>query len=123
MPNSILRQGILGTLLDEAAIPYDSISVVDINANPPVVNIQYKPSATQEQINLGNQIKDAFDWRRRRALARATVVSTLGSLTAGQRAIVDAHQRAEYLRNNPALAAALGVAIGVPIVVDEVDPT
>lgn len=123
MANDALRAGILSALIRDAGIPIDGISINDINAVPPDVTVQYSALATAEQIALGEQIKDNFDWRRRRALARAVVVSAIGNLTAGQRAVIDAHMRAEYLRLNPTLAALIGTAAGVPLPVDEIDPS
>jgi hypothetical protein len=123
MANSAARVGILSALLNEAGIPINGISVSDINANPVEFTIDYKPEATTEQIVLGDQIGANFDWRKRRPLARATVVSGNTALTAGQRALVDAHVRADYLIAHPDLAAKLGLAVGAPLPVDEVDPT
>lgn len=122
MANDASRVGILDGLIRDAGIPIDGISVVDVNATPPVVTVQYRPEATAEQIALGDQIKDAFDWRKRRSLDRVVVVVAINNLTVAQRAIIDAHMRAEYLRANPILAAQIGTAAGVPLPVDEVDP-
>lgn len=122
MANDASRVAILDGLLKDAGIPIDGISVNDINAVPPLVTVQYRPEATAEQIALGNQMRDNFDWRRRRALGRGTVVTAVNNLTAGQRAVIDAHMRAEHLRNNPQLAAVIATAVGVPLPVDEVDP-
>lgn len=122
MANDSSRVGILDGLLKDAGIPVDGISVVDINATPPVVNIQYNGSATQEQRDLGAQILSQFDWRRRRALTRATVVTAILNLTTLQRTAPLNHLLAEYLRTNPTIAAQIGVATATPITVDEVDP-
>lgn len=117
------RVSILHGLLVEVSIPFAGISVNDLTATPPDVVVQYEPEATQEQIDLGEQIKNAFDWRRRLPSPRATVVTILNNLTAGQRALLRLHQDAEYLRTNPVLAAKIATAIGIPLPVDEVDPS
>lgn len=122
MANDSFRAGILDGLLREAGIPIDGISVLDISAMPPVVNVQYTDAATQEQRDLGAQIVAAFDWRRRRALDRATVVTALGQLTAQQITQVLRHTVCEQLRTNPALATKLNAALGVSLTVDEIDP-
>lgn len=122
MANDINRQTVLFALLDQAAIPWDGISVSDINATPPAVSISYKPAATAEQIALGNQILAAFDWRRRRALARNTIVTALQSLTVAERQAVQLHLVAQMLRDNPTAAAAMAQFLGLGLTVDEVDP-
>lgn len=123
MANSSQRAGILDGLLREAGIPIDGVSVVDVNATPPVVNIQYKASATQEQIDLGNQMLAQFDWRKRRALDRNTVVTVLQNLTSQQQNAIIRHVVCDALSNNPALAAKINSALGTALTVDEVDPT
>lgn len=122
MANDSGRVAILDKLIRDAGVPIDGISVADINANPVQFTIQFQASATQEQIDLAQQIGEAFDWRRRRALARNTVVTALQNLTAGQRAAIQLHQLAEYLRSNPDVAAQVGTFLGTPVSVDEIDP-
>jgi hypothetical protein len=122
MANDAGRVAILQDLLSEVSIPVDGISVLDINADPVTYEISYNPSATAEQITLGNQIAAAFDWRRRRALARSVVVAAIGQLTAQQITGILRHQAAEYLRNNPRVVAKIAAGIDAPLVVDEVDP-
>lgn len=123
MANSAFRVSILDGLMREAGIPIDGISVVNINATPPVVNVQYKATATQEQIDLGNQMLAQFDWRKRRPLDRNTVVTALQNLTSQQQNSIIRHMVCEYLSNNPALAAKINAALGTALTVDEVDPT
>lgn len=122
MANDAGRVGVLSDVLAEAGIPVSGISVADINANPVQFSISYAPSATAEQIALGDQIAAAFDWRRRRALARSVVVTAINQLTTQQITALLRHQAAEYLRTNPSLAAKITAALGTPLPVDEVDP-
>lgn len=122
MANDATRTSILHELISDAGIPISGISVVDINAVPPQVQVQYQPEATAEQITLGNQIVANFDWRRRRALARNTVVTALQNLTTAERNAILLHFMADYLRNHPQLAAKIATFLGVGLTVDEVDP-
>jgi hypothetical protein len=122
MANDITRTQILANLFTEVGI-VASISVSDINATPVGFTVTYDAAMTAQQIALGDQIKAAFDWRKRRALARATVVAANNQLTAGQRALINAHMQAEYLRTNPKFSAVLAAALEIPLTVDEVDPT
>lgn len=123
MANDAGRVAILDGLVRAAGVPIDGISVSNITPTPPLVTIQYKASATAEQIATGEAILAGFDWRRRRALDRNTVVAGLQSLTVGQRNTLVTHMLAEYLRDNPAIAAQIGTFLGTPVAVDEVDPT
>lgn len=123
MANDSHRINILDGLIRAAGVPIDGVSVTDINATPVAVVVQYQASATAEQIALAVQIVAQFDWRKRRALARNTVVTALQSLTAPQRALIQTHMMAEYLRDNADIATQIGVFLGTPITVDEVDPT
>lgn len=122
MPNSSFRVSVLNGLLAEAGIPVVSVQVIDINATPVNAVIQYPPEATQEQINLGNDILSNFDWRRRRALNRTTVVTALNQLTTNQQNAILRHMACDYLRNNPSLAAQIDAGLGTSLPVDEVDP-
>lgn len=122
MAMDLFRTGILDELIRQAGIPINGISVADINAVPPVVDVQYN-NATPEQIALGEQIKANFDWRRRRALHRNSVVAAFQSLNATQRNLVMSHILAEFLRTNVSAANAMAAFLDVPISVDEVDPT
>ncbi len=123
MANTIDRQLDLFALLDEVAIPYAGITIQDINANPVQATLQYLPQATAEQIALGDQILAAFDWRRRRALPRGTVVTALGQLTTNQQNAVIRHMVCDYLRQNPRIMTQINAALGTSLTVDEVDPT
>lgn len=124
MPNQASRVNILqAILIEEFGLPVESIEVNDINSTPVIYTILWKPDATNEQIALGEQIASQFKWSRMRPLPRPSVVSNVGVLNATQRAIVTANMQADYLRANPLLAAKIGLALGVPLVVEEVDPT
>lgn len=123
MANDSFRASILDGLIRDAGIPLVSVQVIDINAVPPNVNLVFSPSATAEQIALANQIKDAFDWRRRRALARNTVVTGFQSLTTAQQNAIIKHLVCEMMRLNPSAAAQISQFVGAPLPVDEVDPT
>ena len=123
MARDAARSSILHSLIIQAGVPLVSVSVSDLNAEPPVIVLQFEAGATAEQIALANQIKDAFDWRRRRALTRNTVVAAFQALDATQRNQVMTHIFAEYLRTNVNAANQMAAFLGVPLVVDEIDPT
>lgn len=53
MVNDSSRVNILDGLLRDAGIPIDGISMLNLQAVPPVVIIQYRTSATSEQQALG----------------------------------------------------------------------
>lgn len=123
MANSSSRVSILAGLLNEVGIPFDGISVIDIAASPVNAVIQFKTSATAEQIALGNQMLAAFDWRRRRALTRTVVVNALQQFTTAQQNAILRHAICEMLRNSPQLAAQIDAVLGTSLPVDEVDPS
>ena len=123
MANSSFRSPVLAGLLDELAIPYLSVVVSDINADPVGAHIDYKPEATQEQIDLGNATLAAFDWRKRRPLDRSTIVTAFQSLTTAQQNSVLRHIVCDVVRSNPALQSKINAALGLSLTVDEVDPT
>lgn len=123
MANSTSRAIILDGLLREVGIPFDGISVIDINATPVNAVIQFKASATAEQIALGNQMLADFDWRKRRALARSVVVNALQQFTTAQQNAILRHAVCEMLRNSPQLAAQIDAVLGTSLPVDEVDPS
>lgn len=123
MANNSFRVAILDSLLREVGIPFDGISVIDINATPVNAVIQFKSSATAEQIALGNQMLAAFDWRKRRALTRSIVVNALQQLTPAQQNAILRHAVCEMLRNSPQLAAQVDAVLGTSLPVDEVDPS
>lgn len=117
------RAGILEALMKDAGVPVLGISVSDINADPPVVNISLSPDATAQQAALAQQMLADFDWRKMRPLSRNTVVTALQNATVAQRNTIQLHVVAEILRNNPDLAAKVAVFLGVALPVEEVDPT
>lgn len=123
MANSIFRTDVLSALLLEAEIPFISIAVTDINADPVAASIVYKPEATPEQIGLGDQMLASFDWRKRRALSRTTVVTALNQLTTTQQNAILRHVVCDIIRNNAGLATKINAALGTSLTVDEVDPT
>lgn len=120
--DSIGRKPVLEALLTQASIPHDGVNVININAVPPDVTINFRPEATQEQIDLGNQIKDSFDWRRRRPLGLGACLAVINNLTAGQIAIILRLQAADYLRRNPVILMTVADLADVPLPLDEVDP-
>ena len=122
MANSAQRAQILDATLREAGIPIDGISIQQI-IDPVQATIQFKPEATQEQINLGNQMLAEFDWRKRRALARNTVVTALQQFTTTQQNAILRHVVCDIVRNNPSLMAQIDAALGTSLPVDEVDPS
>lgn len=121
MPNSLDRLPVLQAVLAEAGIPIHGVAVISL-VSPVQAEIDFKAEATQEQINAGNAILATFDWRRRRALARATVVAVLNQLSAGQQNAILRHMACDYLRNHPTVAAQIDAGLGTSLPVDEVDP-
>lgn len=116
------RVHILTDLITQAGIPLVGISILNINAVPPLLELQFD-NATPEQIALANQIAAGFDWRRRRVLSRNTVVAAWQALNSTQRNTVLAHLLADLLRNNVSATNAISAFLEVPLSVDEVDPT
>ena len=86
--NDPSRAAILDTLLKEAGIPIEGISVNNVNPGPPEVTVQYRPEVTQQQRDLAESIVDDFDWREREPLDRNTVVSSLGGLSSGDSVLI-----------------------------------
>lgn len=123
--NSLDRQPYLEDLLKASAIPFTGITVTDINAEPPVVTINYSELATAQQIIDGNAILADFDWRARRALPTATVRATLlNALTQSDRTNLVVAILAQFLLGDPRQAAKLISLVGLSgVAVDEVDPT
>lgn len=122
MANSLDRLTVLDAVLREAGIPIHGVSVQNLNSTPVQASISFRSEATQEQIDLGNDILATFDWRKRRALNRATVVTALNQLTTNQQNAILRHMACDYLRNNPSLAAQIDAGLGTSLPVDEVDP-
>ena len=120
--NDAMRVFVLDALLREVGIPIVGISVQSVT--PTVdVTIQYAVEATAEQIALGQQMLEAFDWRARRKLSRSTVVTALGQLTTQQQNAIMRHLICDALRNNPSLSAQIDAALGTSLPVEEVDPS
>ncbi len=115
------RVGILSDLLVQSGVPVSTIQFVDETV--PTVRLLYNGTPTQEQIALAQQIVAGFSWDRRRPRDRNNIVSSLQALTQTQRAQIQLHMMAAFLRDHPDYAAAIGKFLDAPIVVDEVDPT
>jgi len=81
------------------------------------------PAATAEQIVAGNQIRDLFDYRNRRSLTRNQIVTGLQSLTQAQQNTVMRYLLTILLRTNAAEVESILSETGLPLAVDEVDPT
>lgn len=109
------------SLLRNNSIP---ISGIGVSGDAPAgITINFLPAATAEQIAWANDQKASFDWRRRRAIARNTIVTTLAGLTANQQNAILRHVCAYIARQNPDEVANLAAVVGVSLPVDEVDPT
>lgn len=107
--------------LRDNAIPIDGLSS---NGDAPAgITIQFKPEATAEQIAWAENAKATFDWRRRRALSRNTIVTAFSNLTTAQQNAVIRHVCAYIARQNPSEVASLAAVVGISLPVDEVDPT
>ena len=122
MAFDIFRSSYLTDLLDAAAIPHGGVSVV--STSPLVVNIQYTPAATQQQIVDGEAIKAAFDWRRRRPLSLSAVRTTLlNALTGPERNNLILALIAHLLLDDARRAARVLTFLGLSgVAVDEVVP-
>lgn len=92
------------------------------DAYPQGVTINYLPAATAEQIALGEAEKESFDWRKRRMIARNTVVNTLAGLTAAQQNAILRHIAAAFIREHKAEALDVIATLGANLPIDEVDP-
>lgn len=107
-------------LLTQNGIPFDGTS---LTGSPPAgLTIQFRPEATPEQITLGNTLRDEFDWRPRRMIARNTLVNTLASLTVAQQNTILRHIAAAYIREHKPEALDVIATLGVNVPIDEVDP-
>lgn len=108
-------------------IPIPISGVSDNNngtdAYPQGVSINFLGSATAEQIAQGNTALAEFDWRKRRMIARNTIVNTLAALTAAQQNAILRHICAAYIREHKAEALDLLATLQQNIPIDEVDPT
>lgn len=107
--------------LQALGIPFDGLSNPDDTSENLVIN--FLPEATQEQIDLANAEKETFDWRKRRMIARNTIVNTLASLTQSQQNAVVRHVVAAWVRQNKAEALDLLATLQQNVPIDEVDPT
>lgn len=113
---------VLENTLRAAGIPVDGIS----NNGPPYpagVTVQYNPSATVEQIQQGNQIVETFDYRPRRSLTRQQIVSGLQALTTAQQNMILRQAVVLLLRERPQEVEEILTDTGIPLAVEEVDPT
>lgn len=122
MANDPDRLSLLDTLIRQAGVPIDGLSLIDVNSTPVNVTVQYQTAATTEQRTLAAQIVSDFDWRARVKLDRNTIVAAYQSLNATQKGLLLAHILSEYLRDNPNNATVIGQFLGVPITVDQVAP-
>ena len=107
--------------LRQNGIPFDGLSNAD-NTSENLV-IQYKAEATPEQIAWAEDAKATFDWRKRRMIARNTIVNTLANLTAARQNAILRHIAAAFIRANKAEALDLLATLQETIPIDEVDPT
>jgi hypothetical protein len=115
------RITVLDQTLRSAGIPIDGVS----SSGPPYpagVTIQYLPAATVEQRAAGTQIKETFDYRPRRSLTRAAIVTQIAALTTAQQTQLLRHLLAFLLRSNDSEAGDILTASGLPVAVDEIDP-
>lgn len=87
------------------------------------VTINFAPEATQEQIDWANNAKETFDWRPRRLLTRAQIVQHWQGLTTAQQNGLMRHLLAMLIRQNRNEVLEALSQTGVPLPVDEVDPT
>lgn len=117
------RKTILEALLTQANVPFTGVTINELSATPPDVDIAYTAGATAEQIALGEQILSEFDWRRRRALGLGACLAVVNSLTAQQITAILRLQAADYLRKNPLVAATVAALAGAPLPLDEIDPS
>lgn len=121
MPYGETRISDFDQFLQANSIPFSGIS--QSGDAPAGVTIHFLPAATAEQISWANEQKDEFDWRRRRAIARNTIVTALAALTTQQQNAILRHAVAYLMRQNPPEMANIAAVVGLALPVDEVDPT
>lgn len=109
-------------LLRSNGIPFVGLQDTG-GARPGAITIDFSPSATAEQIAWANNAKETFDWRERRSRTRQDVVLSLQSLTTAQQTAYRNHAIVAWSLANPQIANAILNQIGVPLPIDEVDPT
>jgi hypothetical protein len=115
------RVGAFDALLRSAGVPIDGIS---LQADAPAgVVIQFKETATPEQIAWAENAKATFDWRRRKPLTRNQIQAALANLTTGQQNAILRHAVCFLLRQNTSEAADIANVLGLALPVDEADPT
>ena len=107
--------------LTSLGIPFSGLTNADNTVESLVID--FLPAATAEQITQANDAKVAFDWRKRRMIARNTIVNTLAGLTAAQQNAVVRHIVAAFIRANKAEALDLLATLQQNVPIDEVDPT
>lgn len=126
---ALSRIDVLAGVLTAAGIPFSGLTLPSVPPGqtpvytPQNVSVNYLPTATAEQIVAGNQIVETFDFRRRRSLTRAQIVNGIQALTTAQQNTVMRHLLAILLREKAAEVAAILSETGLPLAVDEVDPT
>jgi hypothetical protein len=106
--------------LRRAGIPIDGVSWVGPGLSD--VTIQFQVTATQEQHDQAEQLRQTFDWRPRRALTRAQIVAGIGNLTSAQQTALLRHLLAVVCREHLNELADVLAVTGLPLAVDEVVP-
>jgi hypothetical protein len=109
--------------LRAAGIPIDGVSLLAQPPGPQTIEVQYRDSATAEQRAQGQAILEGFDFRPRRDLTRLQVVQGIAQLTTAQQAALRNHLLARVLANLGGEAAEILSGLGLPLAIDEVDPT
>jgi hypothetical protein len=108
------------TYLRSNAIPFTGISNPDSTSENLVID--FTAEATAEQISFATDAITTFDWRKRRMIARNTIVNTLASLATAQQNAILRHVCAAFIRANKAEALDILATLQQNVPIDEVDP-
>lgn len=108
MPTRLLQ---LDADIRAAGIPIDGVALLDPASAPPTVRIDFQASATQAQRTQAQSIVSGFDWTPRRPRPLATLRTEITNLTQAQRNTLLIMIAADFLREHPRAAEALGISI------------
>lgn len=89
---------------------------------PTTVTINYRETATAEQIAWAEQAKQTFDWRPRRFLSDAVIASAYNGLTAQQKNALLNRLVALLIRTNESAVLQMFADLGQSLPYDEVSP-
>lgn len=118
---ALSRLNVLDTTLNNAGIPFASVTLGD---NPPsTVVVSYSPEVTQQQIDAAQSIIDSFDYRPRQDLSPGAIATQIAALTVAQEVALRRRILARVLLAHQQDAQDLITALALPLAVDEVVPS